>query len=69
MSTAKKQVNGLRVIAKTDGFRRACRAWSGETKVPMDELSAEQLKQLRNEPQLIVSNCKITLDAETEAAE
>ena len=44
----------LRVIAKQDGFRRAGRAWSGETVVPLSELSDEQIEQLENEPKLVV---------------
>ena len=69
-ATQKKQINGLRVTAKRDGFRRAGRAWSGETKVPVSEFNAEQVKQLREESQLIVSNCKITLDdKQSESAE
>lgn len=43
----------LQVIAKRDGFRRAGRAWSGTTTVPLDELTEEQYLQLTTEPMLV----------------
>lgn len=43
----------LQVIAKRDGFRRAGREWHGTTTVPLDELTPQQVEQLRAEPMLV----------------
>lgn len=44
----------IRVIAKKDGFRRAGRAWSGTTEVPVADFTKSQIEQLKNEPMLVV---------------
>lgn len=43
----------LKVIPKIDGFRRAGRAFAGETVIPLSELTDEQFEQLTTEPQLV----------------
>lgn len=43
----------LKVIPKVDGFRRAGRSFSGETVIPLSELTDEQYEQLTTEPQLV----------------
>ncbi|MFY1901482.1 HI1506-related protein [Achromobacter xylosoxidans] len=43
----------LKVVPKTDGFRRAGRAFAGETVIPLSELTDEQFEQLTTEPQLV----------------
>ena len=50
----KKQEPMLRVTAKRDGFRRAGRAWSGTTEVPVSELTEDQVAALKAEPMLVV---------------
>lgn len=45
----------LSITARTPGFRRAGRVWPGTpTIVPIEELTEEQLEQLRLEPELVV---------------
>lgn len=45
----------LLVTAKRDGFRRCNRAWSKEqTRVPIDELTADEVETLLAEPMLDV---------------
>lgn len=46
---------GYRISVKQDGFRRAGRPWSGTTDIAADELSAEQLEQLRSDPMFEVT--------------
>ena len=42
-----------KVVPKIDGFRRAGRAFAGETVIPLSELTDEQFEQLTTEPQLV----------------
>jgi len=60
---AKKQqtVSGIKVTTKKDGFRRGGREWHGTTELPLTELTEEQLKQVRNESMLIVSDIEIAV--------
>lgn len=62
----KKTVPGIRVKAKTDGFRRGGRAWSTQPiDVAIAAFSKEQIKQIRACPMLAVSDVEITpADAE-----
>lgn len=65
---------GLRVIARRDGFRRAGRSFSAEpTEIPLDELTREQIAQLRAEGQpggqLVVIDIDIEPPATAAAAE
>lgn len=41
---------GYRVTVKTNGFRRAGRAWTGTTDVAADDLTLEQLADLMADP-------------------
>lgn len=50
---------GLRVVARVDGFRRAGRAWSGASTVPLSELTEEQVELLKGEPMLVVDEVDI----------
>jgi hypothetical protein len=59
----------LQVIAKRDGFRRAGRAWSGTTTVPLDELTEEQFKQLTTEPMLVTMLLEVPADQVGELVE
>lgn len=52
--TKAKQVNALLVNAPKKGLRRAGRYWAGETIVAIDELSEEQVEQLKNEDAFVV---------------
>lgn len=56
-------VDGLKVVSKRDGFYRAGVSWTGETKVPVSDFTDEQVQLLRDEPMLIVSNCKVKVPA------
>ncbi|GAB1832109.1 HI1506-related protein [Achromobacter xylosoxidans] len=55
----------LKVVPKTDGFRRAGRAFAGETVIPLSELTDEQFEQLTTEPQLVT----MLVDLPTEPAD
>ena len=44
----------LKITAKRDGFRRAGRAWTGETTVSADKFSDAQIAALKAEPNLVV---------------
>ena len=44
----------LQVVSKRDGFRRAGREWHGTTTVHAEELTEEQLEQLKAEPMLVI---------------
>lgn len=60
-----KKVPGLRVKSKTEGFRRGGRAWSvAETEVAASEFTKAQLEQIRNEPELLVTDCQIEVGDE-----
>lgn len=52
----------LQVITKRDGFRRAGRAWSGTTTVPLDELTEAQYEQLTAEPMLVTLLLEVPAD-------
>ena len=49
----------IRVTAKKDGFRRGGRAWTGTTTVPADDLTDEQIQQLKGEPMLVVDEVDV----------
>lgn len=58
-----KKVKALQVVAKVENFRRGGRVFSRtETTVALDELTAEQIKQIKDEPLLAVS--EVEVDAE-----
>lgn len=42
------------ITTKQEGFRRAGRSWSGTTKVAADELTSEQIDQLKADPMFVV---------------
>ena len=64
-SATPKIPNGVRVVSKTQGFRRAGRAWSvTPTDVLLEALGQEQLVQLRAEPMLVVTDIVIEPAAE-----
>lgn len=52
----KQKTKVLHVVAKREGFRRAGFAFGSEsTRLVVDELTAEQVKQLKEEPMLVVT--------------
>jgi hypothetical protein len=54
------KVPALRVVSKHDGFRRTDRAWSKEaTTVKLSELSEEDIKAIKEEPMLVVTEVEI----------
>lgn len=55
------KVDGLRVTAKRDGFRRGGREWHGTTEVPTDAFTEDQLEQIfdENGHMLVVEEIKI----------
>lgn len=65
-----KKVPGFRVIAKRDGFRRAGRAWHGETEVAASELTNKQIQQLdeENGRMLVVQETQVDAPSEEEPA-
>jgi hypothetical protein len=55
MDITKRTEPALRVTAKTNGFRRAGRAWSDKpTVVPVADFTEEQVAALKEEPRLVV---------------
>ena len=59
----------LVVTPKVSGFRRAGRAFAGETRIPLDELSDEQYAQLTTEPMLVTYLAEAAPAADAEAAD
>lgn len=58
---AKQQsVSKIKVTA-VQPFRRAGRLWSGVTELCVDQLTEQQLKQLRCEPRLVVEDFQAAL--------
>jgi hypothetical protein len=56
-----KKVPGLKVTSKKDGFRRGGREWQGITELRADELTKEQLVQVKNEPLLVVEEIEVEI--------
>ena len=66
---APKTVPGIRVIGPESGFRRAGYVFGpGETDIPLDSMSEQQLAMIRAEPRLNVADIKIKLADEAETA-
>ncbi len=66
-SSRKKTAPGIRVIGPKGGLRRAgLRFGPGETDIPLDRLSEEQLAAIRDEPRLVVTDIEIPLEGEVE---
>jgi hypothetical protein len=59
----------LVVTPKVPGFRRAGRAFAGETRIPLAELSEEQYQQLTTEPMLVTYLAEAATAAAAEAAD
>ena len=59
-SDKKDPVKALEITSKQDGFRRAGRVW-GTTKqtVRLDELTRDQVKQLKEEPLLTITETEL----------
>lgn len=54
------KVNGLRITAKREGFRRAGRVWSlVPTEVLLDELSEDEIAMLKAETMLTVEEINL----------
>ena len=69
--TAKPEGTGIDLVVtpKVSGFRRAGRAFAGETRIPLDELSDEQYEQLITEPMLVTYLAEAAPAADAEAAD
>lgn len=67
MTGSTKTVPGIRVRTAQVGFRRGGREWSGSMEVPVSEFTKEQLKQIRDEPLLVVEDIEIGQEPETDA--
>lgn len=62
-ATKKQKVKALQVVAKVERFRRGGHVFSrAETTVKLDELTDEQIKQIKGEPLLTVT--EVEVDAE-----
>ena len=68
---AKPEGTGIDLVVtpKVSGFRRAGRAFAGETRIPLDELSDEQYEQLTTEPMLVTYLAEAAPAADAEAAD
>lgn len=68
---AKPEGTGIDLVVtpKVSGFRRAGRAFAGETRIPLDELSDEQYAQLTTEPMLVTYLAEAAPAADAEAAD
>lgn len=56
----------LKIVSKKAGFRRAGRVWTDEATVLLSALTETQIKQLHDEPMLIVTEVSIDPKSETE---
>ncbi len=66
-SSRKKTVPGIRVIGPKGGFRRAGHVFGpGETDIPLDSMSEQQIAAIRSEPRLIVTDIEIPLPGKAE---
>lgn len=67
MATINPQKSGtpaLRILAKREGFRRAGYAFGAEPVViPVADLSPAQIKSLRSEPMLLVTDAEVPAPA------
>lgn len=62
-----KTEKGLRVVARTPGFRRAGRAFGAEPiEIRLSELNEKQIKALRDERELVVVDIDMPAAAGTE---
>jgi hypothetical protein len=51
----KQKIEGLRVTSRTEGFRRAGRAWSQTPiELPSSDFTDEQIEALKADPMLVV---------------
>ena len=67
-ATKAKTVKTLRVVARTEGFRRAGYAFGAEPRhVPLADLKPEQIAALKAEPQLVVVDDEIEAPADKTA--
>ena len=57
----------LKVVPKIDGFRRCGRAFSGETLIPLGQLTDEEYEQLTTEPMLVTALVDAPTQAEADA--
>jgi len=53
-SAKSEEVKTIKVTVKRNGFRRAGRAWSGETIIKQDELTEAQIEALETDPMFVV---------------
>lgn len=60
--TEPEKIDALRVHAKIDGFRRAGRAWHGTTTVPRKDFTKDQVRQLEDEPRVVVEEVQVAPD-------
>jgi len=63
MTEEAKKVKALKIIAKRDGFRRAGHAFGSEaTLIKVADLNADQVKALKAEPMLVVSETTVAAE-------
>ena len=58
----------LRVLSQKPGFRRAGRSWTGSTEVPAADFTKAQIRQLEDEPKLVVQHFEAAAEEEGEPA-
>ena len=64
-NSAPKKVKALKITSSKEGFRRAGRAFGKEpTEIALDDLTKAEIKALKKEPVLNVSECEIEAPAE-----
>ncbi|HFQ15137.1 MAG TPA: hypothetical protein ENK41_02175 [Rhodobacteraceae bacterium] len=67
--TVTETISGIRVIGPEGGFRRAGHLFGpGETDIPLDSMSKQQIAAIRAEPRLIVTDIEIALAGDAEPA-
>lgn len=65
-----KKVPALSVVSQHEGFRRTDRAWSKTpTIVKISDLSEDEIKQIKGEPMLIVTEIKVDEEESTAGSE
>jgi Mu-like prophage FluMu N-terminal domain len=56
---------GLKIVARKDSFRRCGRVFGAEpTVISLSDLTIEEVEQLQAEPQLVVVECDIPVEAD-----
>lgn len=63
MATSKQEKKpAIRVTTKQEGFRRGGREWHGTTELSVEELTSDQLAQIKGESKLVVEDIELIIE-------